>query len=224
MSAARSRPAALVLALVVGACSRGSAPQSPAGADQVADVGAQRAPVAGAPAAPSGAAPDLDAGAMSTPAVASAPADPSDAGTLAPDGGAPAPPPAPISTAVAVFGGQDVSIERDGGTLVDAGASFRVEIAVPLTDGRLALHDEQDAMVASSGTSEVGASWTRYRLVPDEPLRPGTTYVLRVDGATTREVHDPAGRAYAPLTLKLKTSGERPAPAPARKKRGKRRS
>jgi hypothetical protein len=78
-------------------------------------------------------------------------------------------------------------------------------------------------MVASRGTSEVGASWTRYSLVPDEPLRPGATYALRVDGAVTREAHDPSGRAYGPLVLIVKTAGERPAPAPARKKRGKRR-
>jgi hypothetical protein len=133
------------------------------------------------------------------------------------------PRPVPLSAAVAVVGGQELRIDRDGSTLVDSGASFTVEVAVPLTDGRLALHDEQDAMVASTGTSEVGTAWTRYRLVPEEPLRPGTPYALRLDGAVTREAHDPSGRAYGPLVLKVKTTGERPAPPTSRKKRGKRR-
>jgi len=111
---------------------------------------------------------------------------------------------------------------RDGTTLVDPVSSFRLDVGAHLTDGRLALHDEQDAMIASSGTTEVGSSWTRYRLVPDEPLRPGSDYVLLLDGTVTREAHDPSGRAYAPVAVKLKTTGERPA-APVKKKRGKRR-
>ena len=109
---------------------------------------------------------------------------------------------------------------RDGSTTLDPDAAFRVEIPVHLTDGRMALHDEQDAMVASSGTTEIGASWTRYRLVPEVPLRPGTSYALWVDGAITREAHDPSGRAYGPVVLRLKTTGVRPA-TPAKKKRGR---
>jgi len=126
----------------------------------------------------------------------------------------------PLSTAVAIVGGREIPIARDGATSVDPAAAFRVEIAVHLADGRMALHDEQDAMVASSGTTEIGASWTSYRLVPEGPLRPGTSYALWIDGAVTREAHDPSGRAYGPVVLKLKTTGERPA-APARKKSGR---
>ncbi len=129
----------------------------------------------------------------------------------------------PLSAAVAIVGGREIPIARDGSTSVDPAAAFRVEIAVHLADGRMALHDEQDAMVASSGTTEIGASWTSYRLVPEEPLRPGTSYALWIDGAVTREAHDPSGRAYGPVVLKLKTTGERPA-APTRKKRGRPRS
>src|SRR3990172_6735862 len=39
---------------------------------------------------------------------------------------------------------------------VDPPPSFRLEAAAHLTDGRLALLDEQDAMVASSGAAEMG--------------------------------------------------------------------
>jgi len=60
---------------------------------------------------------------------------------------------------------------------------------------------------------------TRYRLAPVEPLQPGSSYTLVVDGAVTREAHDAAGRAYGPFLAKLGTTGEKPAPPP--KKRGK---
>lgn len=215
MASACSRSWAIVLAVaVVGACARRDPPAG--GAADAAAAAATPDPDAGTAAL--GATAPQDAGAGDGAALRGA-----DAGALAADAGASTTAPAPLSAAVAVVGGQDLPIDPGGGALVDPGASFRVELAVPLTDGRLALHDEQDAMVASSGTSEVGASWTRYRLVPDEPLRPGTSYALRVDGAAAREVHDPGGRAYAPVVLKLKTTGERPPPAPARKHRGKRR-
>jgi hypothetical protein len=122
---------------------------------------------------------------------------------------------------VAVVGGRDQPLARDGVTLIDPEAWFRVEVAAHLTDGRLALHDEQDAMVASSGTTEAGDGWTKYQLRPDDALRPGTTYVLRLDGAAAREAHDAAGKAYTPVVLKLKTTGERA--APAKKKRARHR-
>jgi hypothetical protein len=215
-----ARSAAFLLAGTLVACARGGAP-SRANSDAGVAEDAGAAPV---PAAQLTAPSLADGGSTGSLAVGAAtPPDAADAGALALDAGVAGTSPLPLSAAVAVIGGQDLPLGRDGSALVDPGASFRVEIAVPLTDGRLALHDEQDAMVASSGTSEVGTSWTRYRLAPDEPLRPGSTYALRVDGATAREAHDPSGRAYGPLALKVKTTGVRPAPAPAKKKRGKRR-
>jgi len=125
----------------------------------------------------------------------------------------------PVTLAVAVVAGQEVPLARDGVTPVDPGASYRVEIAAHLVDGRLALHDAQDAMVASTGTAEVGGELTRYRLTPVEPLQPGSSYTLVVDGAVTHEAHDAAGRSYGPFLAKLGTTGEKPAPPP--KKRGK---
>jgi len=116
--------------------------------------------------------------------------------------------PVPLLSVVAVVGGKDISMPRSGAALIDPSASFRVEVAVPLTDGRLALHDERDAMVASTGTAEVGGSYTRYHLVPEQ-LLPGTAYALRLDGAATHETHDVIGRAYQPVLLRFRTRGER---------------
>jgi hypothetical protein len=125
----------------------------------------------------------------------------------------------PITAALAVLGKGETPLPRDGGAVVDPATAFRVEIATQLTDGRLALHDEQDVMVASTGTSEVGNGWTRFTLTPDEPLRPGSLYLLRVDGSSSRDVHDPAGRAYEPVEIRLRVTGERPVAPPRKKKR-----
>ncbi|HYS80920.1 MAG TPA: hypothetical protein VEM76_09425 [Anaeromyxobacteraceae bacterium] len=135
----------------------------------------------------------------------------------------PPPPPAmvPVTLAVAVMGSVEVPLARDGVTPVDPAASYRVEIAAHLVDGRLSLHDAQDAMVASTGTAEVGGEVTRYRLMPVEPLQPASSYTLVVDGAVTREAHDAGGRAYGPFLAKLGTTGEKP--PPPQKKRGKQR-
>jgi hypothetical protein len=190
---------------------------SDAGNGDAGDGGSEGDRTSAPPSSPSAGA-DGGASQLNTPTAG-------DAGPLQPRAGAASAAPllTPLSVAVAIVGGREVPITRDGSTFVDPAAGFRVEIAVHLADGRMALHDEQDAMVASSGTTEIGASWTRYRLVPEGPLRPGTSYALWIDGAVTREAHDPGGRAYGPVVLRLKTTGERPA-APARKKRGKPRS
>jgi hypothetical protein len=134
-----------------------------------------------------------------------------------------APPPAPVTAAVMKTPAGEQPLSREGITMVDPGVAFRLEVAAHLTDGRLSLHDEQDAMVASSGTTEAGDGWTRYELVPDEPLRAGSAYALRLEGAAAREAHDPAGKAYAPVVLKLRTTGVRPPAAKAKAKRSRRR-
>jgi hypothetical protein len=129
----------------------------------------------------------------------------------------PSPSPLPISAAVAKAGAAEQPIVRDGVTTIDPASAFRVEVAAHLVDGRLSIHDEQDAMVASSGTTEVGETWTRFEITPDEPLRPGSSFALRVDGAAEREAHDRSGKPYAPAVMKLKTTGERPPPQKAQK-------
>jgi hypothetical protein len=106
---------------------------------------------------------------------------------------------------------------------VDPAARFQVELAVPLIDARLALVDSDDALVAAAESHEIGATWSRFLLVPDAPLRPGTKYALRIDGASDREAHDADGRAYQITVWELRTTGEPPPPEPAPKKAKRRR-
>jgi hypothetical protein len=213
----RAVPRASLLFAALLACSRAATSPAPAIAT---DAGAT---------APPALAPDPDAGAApaGAPPTATTPAEG--------DGGVPSPlaldagsatathPALPVTAAVTTAAGQEVALARDGVSPVDPAASFRVEVAVHLADGRLSLHDEADAMVASTGSTELGASRSRYVLTPEEPLRAGTAYTLHLDGAVTREPHDGAGQPYTPLVLKLRTTGERPPAAPAKKAKRRRR-
>jgi hypothetical protein len=186
-----ARLAAASLAFCAG-CDRASAPTTPPAA-----AAATASPPPTAPATPP---------APATPTPTPTPTVPEPQPPASPS-------PLPVTAAVAAGSGQDLALSRDDVTLVDPGAAFRIDVAAHVADGRLSLHDEQDAMVASTGTTELGATWTKYQLVPVEPLRPGTRYALHLDGATTREPHDAGGRAFAPLVVKLKTTGDRP-PSP----------
>ena len=120
-----------------------------------------------------------------------------------------------------VAGDREIELARDGTTHVDPAVSFRVEVAAAIVDGRLSLRDDQDAMVPSTGTTEVASSWTHYRLTPDAPLRPGTSYTLRLDGAVTHDARDAAGRAYRPVAFSIRTTGNRPPSATKRRPRGR---
>jgi hypothetical protein len=198
-----------LLALLLLACSRQAPPPAP-------DAGTPDAGI------PDGGAPPAvedggDAGAGAVP-DASVPDGGVGDGGLA-DGGAAAGAAAlPVTAALAVLPAAEIPLAPGEQSLVDPGAAFRVEVAAQLTDARLSLRDGSDAMVPSSGTSEVGASWTRLRLTPESPLTPGSAYSLHLDGATTRDLHDPTGRAYAPAVYPLKTSGERPTAAKKRRR------
>ena len=112
--------------------------------------------------------------------------------------------PVPLTTPVTALrvteGGVIRSIALDGSARVDPGASFELEVGVHLADGRLALHDALDAMVASEGTIELAADTSRYHLTPAEQLRPGSTYTLHLDGVASREAHDAQGRPREPLS------------------------
>jgi hypothetical protein len=101
-----------------------------------------------------------------------------------------------------------------------------VELAAEIADGRILLLDAADAIVPASGTREVGAT-TRFTLTPAAPLVPGSRYLLRLDGARARELEDVAGRALAPLSLRVLVAGEPPKPEPKpkpapKRKRGRR--
>jgi hypothetical protein len=106
--------------------------------------------------------------------------------------------------------------------VVDPAATFEVELSARAPDARLVLVDGRDDLVPASGARELAAG-TRLTLAPAAPLVPGSRYALRLDGAATRELHDEAGRAFAPLSLPILAAGTPPPPEPKRPARRKRR-
>ncbi len=106
-------------------------------------------------------------------------------------------------------------------TVIDPGATFEVELAPRLPDARIALVDAAEAHVAAKDVREVAAT-TRLTLAPEAPLTPGSRYVLRIDGADVREMHDADGRAFAPIGFPVLVAGTPPTPerkAPPKRKR-----
>jgi hypothetical protein len=95
---------------------------------------------------------------------------------------------------------------------VAPGSSFRVELPVALPDARLSLLDASDAMVASTGSREVGQA-TLLTLKPSAELPPGARLRLRVDGAASLELHGTDGRRFAPLEWPVLVAGD---PEPVR--------
>ncbi len=104
---------------------------------------------------------------------------------------------------------------------VEPASSFEVRIGVPLRSARLVLLDAQDAMVPSVSDIEVGVE-TVITLVPDEVLRPGSTYLLRVEGLSGRLLPSDGGKSFEATGFPLQTTGTAP-PRGAPKKSGKRR-
>jgi hypothetical protein len=150
------------------------------------------------------------------------------AGRAVADQAPPPPSPAPVSAILRAAeatepGGSAVKLAVGEEAVVDPAASYRVELAAPCEDARLALLDAADAVVASSGTREVSAR-TLLTLAPSAPLISGKRYLLRLDGAITRELHDAAGNAHLPAAFPLLVAGEPPPPEPkpAPKKRRRR--
>jgi hypothetical protein len=216
--APRSRTLSRVVAGVAAAalaCSRQATPPSDATALDAAPGQVPEQVTNGQPAPEQlPAAPVQDGATLPAPATAPTPAS-----ARVP---APTPAPVPVTAAVAVAGSEERPLALDAATAIDPASSFKLEVAVHLIDGRLALLDDHDAMVASSGTMELGSAWTRYQLTPGEPLSPGATYTLRLDGASSRDAHDPAGRAFTPVKLQLLIAGERLPPPPRRPRRRRR--
>ncbi len=224
-SRAMTRPLALgtlLVALHLASCrdpspsAEASAPPAspPAAAEPVPAIAPEAA--ADVRAAPLAAAPQPPPGALVPPVAAS------------PDAGAApvAPVAARIREAVAVDPQGPIPLSLEDETVVDPATVFRVELAAEISDGRIVLLDAADAMVPATGTREVAAT-TRFTLTPASPLVPGSRYVLRLDGARTRELKDVAGVALAPVSLKVLVAGEPPKPEPApkpapKRKRGRR--
>jgi hypothetical protein len=129
--------------------------------------------------------------------------------------------PAPLlKEAVALEPVGTVALSASSEVVVDAGATFRIELSRPCADARVLLLDARDALVEAAGTQELGGG-TRLTLAPTAPLVRAGRYTLKVDGATTRELHDGAGEAHAPLTFALLVAGAPPAPEPKAKAKAK---
>jgi len=132
------------------------------------------------------------------------------------------PGPAPLTRATAQVGEAVRPLARAGESQVDPAARFQVEVAAPLADARLSLFDAQEALVPCESVAEVASTSTRLSLAPAKPLRPGSRYTLRLEGASVKELHDLSGKAYLPVSLALLATGQPPAD-PEKKARGKRR-
>jgi hypothetical protein len=107
-------------------------------------------------------------------------------------------------------------------TVVDPAATFEVELSAPSSDARLVLVDARDDIIPTTATREVGQA-TRLTLAPTAPLVPASRYVLRLDGASDRDLHDEAGRAFSAVSLPLLASGSPPPPAPRKEKPARKR-
>jgi hypothetical protein len=131
---------------------------------------------------------------------------------------APEPPPAPaaavLTSAAAVEPSQRVPLVAGTEVVVDPAARFEIELSVRSSDARLVLLDARDDILPATGGRELGAGTTRLSLSPAAPLVPGSRYALHLDGATDRELHDDAGREFAPITFPLLAAGTPPPPEP----------
>ncbi len=139
----------------------------------------------------------------------------------------PAPPPAvPASSilrgAVAIEPTQRLPLSPAAEVVVDPQATFEIDLSTRLPDARLVLLDGREDIVPAAGGRELSAG-TRLTLAPAAALVPGSRYALRLDGASARELHDEAGRAYAPLTLPILAAGTPPPPEPKRPPRKRKR-
>jgi hypothetical protein len=125
-----------------------------------------------------------------------------------------------VSEAVAVIVGAAEPLHLGEPTPVDPGATFRVVLLGRFPDARLSLLDPVGAMVSGFGGREAGGI-TTVTFQPAAPLRPGTTYRLRVDGAATRELHRADGVTRGPVELRILAAGapQDPRPRPKPKKR-----
>jgi hypothetical protein len=120
--------------------------------------------------------------------------------------------PAPLIAAEAVEpSGARVVLSPSIEAIVDPASSFRVVLPGRSDDARLSLLDAADALVPATATREVGAQ-TVLSVTPRQPLTPASHFLLRIDGARTRNLHDTAGRAAAPVELPMVAAGTPPEP------------
>jgi len=143
-------------------------------------------------------------------------------GAAADGGAAPVPLLSAVAEATAAAEGP-TRLLRDGEALVSPATRFAVETGAPLADARLVLYDGQEALVEAEGAAEIGSASSRFTLTPARPLRAASRYVLRLEGAQGRELHDLSGRAYRALSFPVLVAGRPPADPPPRKAKRKKR-
>ncbi len=175
------------------------------------------------------ASPSTSTAAIADPAAAPTPTPtPTPAATTpAPSAAAPAPAPPPIPapavrSAVAVEPAARTALSATAETVVDPASTFDIELAPRLADARIVLLDAAEAHVAAKDVRELTGT-TRLTLAPEAPLTPGSRYVLRIDGASVREMHDADGRAFAPIGFAVLVAGTPPPPGPKAPPKRKRR-
>ena len=221
----------LCLALGLGASAREASPPAAPAGPATAAAGASRAapPVpadatavvaTSAPAA-QGPTPALSPSSPqhATPPAASPIADPTGRpaappplAARVPPGGPTAPLPAlPVVWAEARSSDGANPLPVEGITAVSRDSTFEVAVGVRAPEARLQLLDARDAVVPSSGSTLV-ADETRFRLAPDEPLRPGAEYSLRLEGLRASGVASSDGRTFQPLALRVRVAGAAPPP------------
>jgi hypothetical protein len=127
-----------------------------------------------------------------------------------------------VKTAIGVEPGQRIALSPGAEVVVDPQATFEVELSARAADARLVLVDARDDLVPAQGSREV-SSGTRLTLAPGAPLLPGSRYLLRLDGAVQRDLHDEVGRAFSAVTFPLLAAGTPPPPEPKRPGRKKKR-
>lgn len=128
--------------------------------------------------------------------------------------------PAPFKAEAIAPGDARVPLTVESEAIVEPGSTFRVLLPGRSDDARLSLLDANDGLVPSTTTREVGEQ-TVLTVTPRQPLAPATRYLLRLDGARGRDLHDAAGRPAGPVDLPLVVAGS--PPEPAKRAAGKRR-
>jgi hypothetical protein len=127
----------------------------------------------------------------------------------------------PLASAQALHAGTATPLSPGVTVAVEPASSFEIRIAAPARDARLVLLDAQDVLVPSTVEAELGSE-SSFLLQPLEPLRPGRTYLLRLEGLGARLVRSDGGRSFEPLLLPIQITGS-PQPRVPQKKAPKKR-
>jgi hypothetical protein len=139
---------------------------------------------------------------------------------------APAQPlPVPLTSAEARVGQASTALAPGPATGIEPESTFEVRVSAALRDARLVLLVSQDLLVPAAVESEVSAAGSRFTLQPQDPLRVGGSYLLRLEGIGGRLIRSASDGSYEPLVLPVRVSGTpppRPPPKKAKKKRGAR--